>query len=153
MRLFVLLAVVSLAGCATYIPHSPYTPPPEGTEIRVRLTDAGAVRATGLFGQPIREMEGRIQGLTPDSLYLALLSAQEYRLPWNQEQQFTLAKSELLALEEKRIDSKKTAILAVGAGTVTGFLIVALFKAATRTDNTEGGDADLAIIPIFSIIH
>jgi hypothetical protein len=153
VRSFPLIMLLTLSGCAIYIPHPPADPPPPGTDIRARLTDPGAVRVTGLFGLPIRELEGRILELSPDSLRFALLSAQEYKLPWNQEQELSLAWSEVVTLEEKRIDRRRTALFVAGAGTLTGVLIAALFRAATRNEGQEELPPDMAVIPIFSIIH
>ena len=153
MRSVSLLLLLALSGCVTYIPHPPGDPPARGTEMRARLTDPGAVRVMGLFGVPIREVEGRILETSPDSVRFVLLSAQEYRLPWNQEQPLSLAWSEVVTLEEKRLDRGRTALFVVGAGTLTGVLIAALFKAATNSEEEGDGQPDQAFIPILSIIH
>ena len=121
--------------------------------MRARLTDPGAVRIMGLFGQPIREVEGRILETSPDSVRLGLLSAQEYRIPWNQEQLLSLAWSEVVTLEERRIDRGRTALVAIGAGALTGVLIAALFRAAANSEKEGDGQPDMAFIPILSIIH
>lgn len=153
MRSFLLLVVLALSGCAVYIPRSLDAPPPQDTEVRARLTTPGAVRLTGLYGHPVQEVEGRILDSTPDSLHLALLSAQEYGLPWNQEQRLALARSELLLLEERRIDKTRTALLVAGTGTVVGVTVAALFRAATRSREEDNGGGDLTLIPLFSVIH
>ena len=153
MRSFLLLVVLVLSGCAVYIPRPLDVPPPQDTEVRAQLTTPGAVRLTGLFGHPVQEVEGRILASTADSVHLALRSAEEYGLPWNQEQRLTLARSELLVLEEKRIDKTRTALLVAGTGTVVGITIAGLFRAATRSREEDDGGGDLTIVPLFSIIY
>ncbi len=153
MRLVLLLLVLVLSGCAVYIPRPVDSPLPQDTEIRARLTNSGAVRLTGLFGQPVREIEGRFLGSPSDSLQFALLSAREYGLPWNHEQRLTLARTEVLTLEEKKIDGKRTALLVAGTGTVVGITIAALFRAATRSRDEDNGGVDMTLVPLLSIIH
>jgi hypothetical protein len=138
-------------GCSMYVEHPVDAPLPPGTDIRAQLTTSGAVRFSGLIGQPTEYVEGSIIGLERDSLHLALLRATEYGRPWDSVDTLSFATSEIMRLEEKRIDKGRTAILAGGVGAVSGVVIGALFRAATRSRDNDGGEEDLILIPFFTI--
>jgi hypothetical protein len=153
MRLLALMAALSLSGCSMYIQHPLNEPLPPGTDIRAHLTTPGAVRVSGILGAPTELVEGRILALDRDSLQLALLITTEYGRPWEESNTLGLATSEISRLEEKKIDGKRTALLVGGVGAVSGVVVGALFRAATRTDDGEGGEEDLSLIPLFTIFH
>ncbi|HKJ03490.1 MAG TPA: hypothetical protein VJ997_13575, partial [Longimicrobiales bacterium] len=101
---------------------------------------------------PVQEVEGRILDVDGDSLDLRLLSTTEYGRPWDSSATLRLAKAEVLQLDEKRLDAKRTALFVGGMGVVSGVVIAALFKAASRGGGEEpGGGTDLTLIPLFSL--
>jgi len=151
MRLLGFMAVTLVAACTVYVPHPVDEPLPPGTNIRARLNAGGAVRVSAARGRTIDEVEGEILALGPDSLQIALLNASEYERPWEGLDSLRLAISEIGWLEEKKIDPTRTAVLVAGVGTATGVVIAALFRAANRSKGEEGGDGDLALIPLFSL--
>lgn len=148
------LLVLLLAGCSVYIPRPLDTPPPPGTEVRVKLTTPGAVRVSRLFGQPVEEIQGRLLSTYGDSLGLSFSSATEYGRPWDNADTLMVAREEYYQLDEKRLDGKRTALLVGGVGVVTGVVIGALFRAATRGGQDEPpGEIDVILIPLFSFQH
>ena len=154
MRVLSMAAALLLSSCSVYIPQPLDTPPPPGTQVRARLTTPGAVRVSGLVGLPVQEIEGRILNLDGDSLGLSLLSTTEYGRPWDSETTLKVAMGEIFQLDEKRIDGRRTAFLVGGLGVVSGIVIGALFKAASRSDNDEpSGEIDVILIPLFSFRH
>ena len=153
-RVLGLVVVLFVSACSVYIPQPPDTPPPAGTQVRARLTTPAAVRVSDIFGVPVQEIEGRILDLDGDSLGLRLLSATEYRRPWDSADTLKLAMGELLQLDEKRIDGRRTALFVGGVGVVSGIVIGALFKAAAGSgDGEPPGEIDVILIPLFSIRH
>ena len=154
MRVSGLALVLLLIGCSVYVPHPPDAPPPPGTEVRVRLTTPGAVRVSRVFGQPVEEIQGRLLNAKGDSLGLSLTRATEYGRPWDSADTLMVARNEYFQLDEKRLDGKRTALFVGGVGVVSGIVIGALFRAATRGGEGEPpGDSDVALIPLFSIRH
>ncbi|MFH1763773.1 MAG: hypothetical protein ABIF09_06230 [Gemmatimonadota bacterium] len=154
MRSFGLAVVALLAGCSVYIPQPLDTPPPAGTQVRAKLTTPGSVRVSRLFGLPVQELEGQILNMDRDSLGLSLLSATEYGRPWDSVDTLMVARGEILQLDEKRVDGKKTAFLVGGVGVVSGIVIGALFRAASSSkDGKPPGEIDQILIPLFSFRH
>jgi hypothetical protein len=154
MRISGMALVLVLSGCSVYVSHPPDAPPPPGTEVRVRLTTPGAVRVSRFFGQPVEEIQGRLLSANGDSLGLSLARVTEYGRPWDAADTLMVAREEYFQLDEKRLDGKRTALLVGGVGVVSGIVIGALFRAATRGGEGEPpGDSDLTLIPLFSIRH
>jgi hypothetical protein len=118
------------------------------------LTTPGAVRVSRLFGQPLEEIQGRLLNANGDSLGLSLTRTTEYGRPWDSTDTLMVAREEYFQLDEKRLDRTRTAILVGGVGVVSGIVIGALFRAATRGGEGEPpGDSDVTLIPLFSIRH
>jgi hypothetical protein len=154
MRVAASALVAFLTACSVYIPQPVDVPPPQGTEVRVRLTTAGAVRVSQLLGRPTEEIQGQILEANGDSLGLSLISASEYRRPWDVAESLTVAREEYFQLDERRLDRKRTALFVGGVGVMSGIVIAGLFKAATRSkDGERPGEIDVTLIPLFSVRH
>jgi hypothetical protein len=152
MRLTFAVTFLALCGCSVYVPLNPDTPPPAGTDVRARLTTPGAVRVSDIVGSPVREIEGEILSFWGDSLGLSLMATSEYGRPWDSMDTLKLGTLEIMQLDEKRLDKRRTAFLVGGVGVITGVVTAALFKAATGSDDGESpGDIDAILIPLFSI--
>lgn len=154
MRFLVLAAVLSVAACSVYIPQPLDPPPPVGTQVRARLTMAGAVRISGLLSRPVQELEGQVLTVLGDSLGLGLLSATEYMRPWDSVDTLNVARGEIYQWDRKRIDGKRTALIVGAVGVVSGMVIAALFNAASGSEDDEPpGDIDGILIPILYLRH
>ena len=154
MRLTFVAVLLALCGCSVYVPLNPDTPPPVGTDVRARLTTPGAVRISDRLGSPVREVEGQILSFLGDSLGLSLMATTEFGRPWDSVDTLKLGTIEIFQLEEKKLDRRRTALLAGGVGVVSGVLIAALFRAAGGSeDGDPPGDIDAIVIPLFSIRH
>lgn len=154
MRFMGVAMVLLLAGCSVYIPRSVDAPPPAGTQVRARLTTPGAVRISSLIGLPVLEVEGQIMNTDGDSLNIGLLSATEYGRPWDPGTTLRVARLEIDQLDEKRVDARRTALFAGGVGVVSGVVIAALFRAASRSEDGEDpGEIDVILVPLLSFRH
>ena len=154
MRFLVLATTLFLGACAVYIPRGPDNLPPPGTQVKAELTSGGSVRASESFGAPIRLIEGKIAEVEGDTVTFSLLSATEYGRPWESDLAVSVHRSEILQLDEKRIDRKKTAFLVGGLGVASGVVVAALFNAAGGKDKGgRPGEIDVALIPLISIRH
>lgn len=154
MRFLPITLAIMLAGCTTYLSRPADPLPPAGTQVRAKLTTAGAVRVSELYGWPVQELEGRVLGVDGDSLDLGILSTTEYGRPWDLSASLLLAKGEILQLDEKRIDPRRTALFVGGVGLVSGVVVAALFKNAFGSDKGDpGGEIDVTLIPLLSIRH
>jgi hypothetical protein len=112
------------------------------------------LRVSDRVGLPVREVEGEVLDFWGDSLRLNLMTAAEYRRPWDSTDRLALSTTEIDQLEEKRFDGKRTAFFAGGVGVVTGIIVAALFNAAgSSEDDDPGGGPDAILIPFLSIRH
>lgn len=152
MRLTFAAVLLALCGCSVYVPLSPDTPPPVGTDVRARLTTPGAVRISDRMGAPVREVEGEVLSVGADSIGFGLLTASEYTRPWDSVDTLRVSTLEIFEMEEKRLDRTRTAILVGGVGIVTGVVIAAMFNASgSSEDGDPPGGIDAVLIPFFSI--
>lgn len=150
MRLLAFLAMLMAGGCTVYVPRTVGEPLAPGTEIRARLNTPGAIRISTSRGRTLSHIEGKFLFLERDSLQIALLETSEFGRPWEGVDTLGLATSEILRLEEKKIDATRTALLVGGIGIPTGLAIGALFRAAIRSRGEGEGEVDLILIPLIS---
>lgn len=129
---FCILAALGLSGCHTWAPVEVVSPIAAGTELRVTLTRAEALRQAGEDGDvrdvipgTVVEDAGATVALTTSKLGSsreARLFRDYVRIPW----------AEVVRTEEKRFSPLRTLALGAGMGAV----------AAVILSVTEGGSTD-----------
>jgi hypothetical protein len=116
----VLLPLGLTLGCFEYRPV-PLTTPPVGKEVRVHLTDAGYNRLSETTADGVprlrRTMDGSLISADGQRLLVAVASWQGR--PGTREtlhQRIAVPVSDVISLERKLLDRRKTTLVAAGAG-------------------------------------
>ena len=128
-----------VGACYQYTPLTTVAPE-SGTELRVDLTDAGAVRLAPAIGQAIESIDGRSVAVSDTSLLLtvsATIGRGGYTVQWNNER-VDVPKSAISRVLSRRMDRKKTYL--VSGLTVAGvFLLGKAFGRGNDLASLLGG--------------
>ena len=109
------------AGCYRYTPIETGAPPALGTEVRLRLTDAGAVSLAPLVGNRIELVDGRLVSVADTSLTLSVSGTTDRlgnETPWRGEE-VAIPRTMLTGLEQRRLDRGKSYLV---GGIAAGFV-------------------------------
>jgi hypothetical protein len=133
----VLAATTSLSGaCYRYTPiDSPS--PALGTEVRVRLTDAGAVTLAPLVGNRIEVVDGRISSIADTAVTLSVTGTTDRlgsEVTWKGEQ-VSFPRSAVAGLERRKLDRGKSYIV----GGIAAGLVAAVGVGFSITGSGGGG--------------
>lgn len=129
MLLRTLLAGTSfwLAACVKYIPVELDSAPPE--EVRVRLTDAGAIRAARQLGRIRSELDAGVTPLSPDSVAVVVWLGKAY--PGTQfenvRETVVLPRDEVVDISLRRLSVPRTVAVFAGTAVVIGVLANRIF--------------------------
>ena len=127
-------------GCYRYAPIDAQVPPTSGTEVRVRLTDAGAVSLAPLIGNRIELVDGRLVSVADTSLTLSV-TATTGRLgdetPWSGEE-VAIPRTMVSGLERRTVDRGKSYLV---GGITAGVVAMAAigFSIAGSGGGSKGG--------------
>lgn len=112
------------AGCYHYAPI-PSASPPLGTEIRLHLTDAGAVGLGPVVGNRIALLDGRIVTVADSALTLSVTGTTDQlgiETTWKGEQ-VTVPRGAIATLGLRRLDRKRSYVaggIAAGIAAIAG---------------------------------
>lgn len=128
------LGLLVLSACYTYAPLVGENPG-LGDDVRVRLSQAEAVRVSDMTGRPIRTLEGRVFRVASDSLTLDVGWGAVYAgTPFaGRRDTLSFHERDLLELDRKELSRGRTALLGVG-------LVAAIVMIVTSV--TGGGSGD-----------
>jgi len=133
------IALFLSAACYNYVPI-PAGSPPAGSEFRARLTDEGSARMTPILGAQVALVEGRVSDAN-DSALVVSISATTNRAHqqtfWTGES-ITLPRSTVQAIEARRLDRKKTWLIAA-AGVIGGIITAQIFGWGGSASGGDGG--------------
>lgn len=113
----------ALAACYTYTPID--VAPTLGTEVRVRLTDAGAVTMAPLIGPRIESLDGHIAAVADTALTLSVTGTTDRlgnEVTWRGEQ-VVLPRAALAGFQRRTLDRRRSYLfggLAVGVVAAVG---------------------------------
>jgi hypothetical protein len=109
------------AGCYRYAPIEPQAQPALGTDVRVRLTDAGAVSLAPLIGNRVELVDGRLVSVADTSLTLSVTSTTGRlgdETPWRGEE-VAIPRTMVGGFERRTLDHKKSYVVGgITAGVV-----------------------------------
>jgi hypothetical protein len=125
------------AGCYRYAPIEPQAQPALGTDVRVRLTDAGAVSLAPLIGNRVELVDGRLFSVADTSITLAV-TATTGRLgeetPWRGEE-VAIPRTMLSGFERRTLDRRKSWLV----GGIALGVVAAVAIGFSVTGNGGGG--------------
>jgi hypothetical protein len=134
-----LTVLTTTAGCYRYAPVNGVGPD-RGTEVRVRLTDGGAVALAPLIGNRVESVDGRVSAVGDTSLVLAVRMTTDrtgIELPW-QGEPVTIPRSAVAGVETRTFDRNRT-LLVTGGALAAVVLIGVGFSLAGFGGGSEGG--------------
>ena len=118
----------ALTGCVTYTPVELDVVPP-GEEVRVRLTDDGAVRAARHLGRLSTEFDAGVAAQPPDSVAVVVWLGRHY--PGTQfenvRETIVLPRHEVSEIHLRRLSGVRTTAALVGAAAVFALLVDQIF--------------------------
>jgi len=118
------VAVLAASGCYSFTPMNSPTPT-LGTDIRVKLTDAGSVNLAPLVGSRVESIDGRGIEANDTALVLAVTATTNRGgdvAHWNNER-VTIPRSAISGFEGQRFSTRRTYV--ASAIVVAGALLVA----------------------------
>ncbi len=125
---FWLFACLSSTSCVTYMSVDLGNVPP-GEEVRVRLTDEGAVRASRHLGRIRTQLDAGVAPQPPDSIAVIVWLGKNYPGTQFEEVRETivLPRHEVSDLHLRRLSVGRTVAAFVGAGAVFAVLVDQIF--------------------------
>jgi hypothetical protein len=130
-------STVASGGCYRYQPIEGASPA-LGTEVRVRLTDAGAITLAPLVGNRIETVDGRISSVGDTAVTLAVTNTTDrlgVDVPWKGEE-VTFPRATVASLERKSLDRGKSYLV----GGIAAGLIAAVGIGFSITGSGGGGN-------------
>jgi hypothetical protein len=128
-------------ACYRYTPIDTQAPPTLGTEVRVRLSDAGALSLAPLVGNRIELVDGRLVSVADTSLTLAVTATTDRlgnETPWRGEE-VAIPRTSFTDLERRTLDRGKSYL--VGGLTAGVVAVVGIgFSVAGGGGGGKGGD-------------
>jgi hypothetical protein len=132
-RTLVVGLVMVTSGCFRYLSVSPSSAPPVGEEVRARLSEGGLVRLAPEIREQQRGsvVEGEVVEADGSALVLAVSLGSEgapQRSGRDLRQRVVIPVADVMELELRQLDKKRTAVVLGGAATLLGaFAITELF--------------------------
>jgi len=129
-------SVVTGGACYRYTPiDSPS--PALGSEVRLRLTDAGAITMAPLVGNRIELVDGRISSVADTAVTLSVTGTTDRlgsEVPWKGEE-VVFPRSAVAGLERRSLDKGKSYLV----GGIAAGLVAAVGIGFTISGNGSGG--------------
>ena len=144
------------AGCYRYVPVETATVPP-GARVRAQLSAEGTERVRAGTGTADRgRVEGRVVERAADGALLLELPAGPAEAPVGVSARrlrarVTLPARDLVSLELRQLDRKRTAFFVAGSGALAALLVKLAFDTSGGGSESGGGGVDEAVVPIFSV--
>lgn len=143
-----ILATLLLTGCFSYIPVEPAEVEP-GLSVRARVNPAAGARLAPLLGATdARLLDGTVITNASDTLIVevptVLTDTREFGRTPNQ--RLSIARSDLLELEVRRLDRTRTSLVAGAAAIVVGSFLANAMRGEPGKEPLPGGGGTDAIV-------
>ncbi|NNF26605.1 MAG: hypothetical protein HKN73_05265 [Gemmatimonadetes bacterium] len=147
-----LLAAWVSGACYSYVPLD--GPAPVGTEVRARLTTEKALEESELLGVLTQDYEGRVMGVTSDSLMLSVIAARAVGPSHVQTARRTvgLSMTGVAGLEERQLSGVRTAAAVAGGAGVIAALVAGVLTVGGDSGGDGGGSGENAFRSVFGFI-
>lgn len=147
-RLVIPASALLFAGCYTYIPVESTDAEP-GLSVRARVSATTGARIAPLLGATdARRLDGTIVTRSGDSLIVevptVMTDARDFGR--NPNQRISLARSELLDLEVRKLDRFRTTALAGGAAILVSSFLIKTLRGEPGKEPLPGGGGTDAIV-------
>ena len=135
----VVLVVIVLSGCYSYVPVAVSGPPP-GTRANLVLTDEGTVEMARQVGPSTRAIEGDVLSANGEGLLLAVrrLERRDGIEEFWKGEQVTVPRGAVATFTERKLSRSRTALFGVGAAAAV-FVLGKAFGEATGIFGRNGG--------------
>ncbi len=132
-----LLLTGLLAGCFSNVPVEPSAVPP-GDEVVVHLDLEARQRLLLEEGRAVNTLNGYLAGVGPDSLTVSVFAGTRYQgvVIDNVRRSYTFAQSDVLRVEHRRFNARRSAV--VGAGVLAALV----FSIEVARSGGGGGGVD-----------
>ena len=139
IRAFVVVVVLVLMGCYSYVPVAVSGPPP-GARANLVLTDEGTVEMARLVGPSTRAIEGDVVSANGEGLVLAVrrLERRDGIEEFWKGEQVTVPRTAVATYTERRLSRTRTVLFGAGVAAAT-FVLGKAFGEATGIFGRTGG--------------
>lgn len=151
---FLVVAAFGMAGCVQYTPVELGAVPPN-EEVRVRVTDEGAIRLARHLGRITEDVTASVAPRPGDSIAVTVWLGRNY--PGTQfenvRETVVLPRGEVAALRLRKLSTWRTAALSAGALVATLVLANEIFQIGDPNRPPDDGDdpPPSAVVPLFRI--
>ena len=131
-------STVASSACYRYAPINPQAPT-QGTEVRVRLTDAGAVTLAPYIGNRIELVDGRIASVVDTAVTVSVTATTDrlgVETPWRGEA-VSIPRNAFYELQARALDRKKSFVV----GGIAAGLVAVVGIGFSVTGNGGGGQS------------
>jgi len=129
-------STVTSGACYRYAPIDPQTPA-TGTEVRVRLTDAGAVTLAPYVGNRVELIDGRISSVVDSAVTVSVTGTTDrlgVESVWRGEQ-VSIPRTAFYELTQRTVDRRKSFVV----GGIAAGVVVVVGLAFSVTGDGGGG--------------
>ena len=147
------LAVGSLTGgCYTFAPIQ--GAPPVGSEVRAIVTDEQALRLSDQTGRLARSYDGRLMGVSDDSVYVSVVSfrvASEFSGSRQLRQSLAIPRDGLDSFATRKLSVWRTGVLGAIAAGGTFLVVNQLIATGGDEGDEDDGEPIGTLVPIIRI--
>ena len=125
-----------------------------GTDVRATVTDEEALKLSSQTGQLSRTVDGRLVGLTDDSVFVSVVTfraVSEVSGSRQFRQSLVIPRSGLEALESRELSVMRSSLVGALAATGVGLVINQVVAGGSNEDDTDTGLPTGAMVPILRI--
>lgn len=143
-----LLAALFVSGCFTYLPIEPGEAEP-GLAVRARVNSAAGARIAPLLGATdARELDGTVITRSADTLIVEVptVMADTREFGRTPNQRLSIARSDLVELEVRKLDRTRTSLVAGAAAILAASVLVKALRGEPGKEPLPGGGGNDAIV-------
>ena len=149
-----------LATAALYVASGCYTfatvqgTPPVGTDVRATVADEEALRLSRQTGELARSVEGRLVGVTDDSVVVSVVTfraVSEVSGSRQLRQSLVIPRSGLEQLATRELSLWRSGVLGVLGASAVAMVINQVVTGGSNEENPDNGLPTGAMVPIFRL--
>ncbi|MDH3225341.1 MAG: hypothetical protein OEO23_16590, partial [Gemmatimonadota bacterium] len=136
------LAIWISGACYSYVPIQ--GPAPVGTDVRARLTTEKALQESELLGVITQDYQGRVMGVTSDSLMISVISARAVGPTQTQTARriVGLSMTQVAGLERRELSGVRTTAAVLGGAGVMAAMVAGILEVGGDGGDGGGGSGE-----------